>query len=778
MAEAAVVSKVASSYRQTNLSVRISEAKNLPAKDVNGLSDPYVIVVVDDERIARTSTVWKTLDPFFGEEFVLDLANNFEDVTLGIYDMDRITKDDPIGYVSFPRAALETDPSLAQETWYPLTKHTRESDLQGEVLVKLTKTRNATGLDLLRVSVQRARDIVPRHSTQKLAAFAIVELDMARQQTQRCKNNNFPQWSEEFEFVRAKLGPTVRVELRDTKGIGTSNFMGEAVISLNQLDYDAPVSAWYRLKPRAKDLEGLDEGYGSIRVALKYNHDLILPLTAYTKLIDFMESSSRSQEQIETGPIAILEDILADREQALSDREMVARTLVRILLTRNRCVGVLKMLNGLEISKSTEPSTLFRGNSMATKATDQFMKIVGIKYLHSVLKPIIDKVFAEKLDCEIDPAKLTGRKSDPLRNASNLIMYLQRLYDAIFQSVEDCPRVMRIVFKHLRENVAMNANLSGEGSSVQYTVVSGFLFLRFFAPAVLSPKLFGMRDDLADARTSRTLTLLAKALQSTSNLGSTIDGGKESYMEPLFPTIRDNLQNARSFIDAICDISAFESEDAELEDERAAQSVLHEGSFQTRLESASSFRKRTVRLTTSCIIVSKPKDLSSRIVVSLEKATAVEPTDIGAFGKKNVIKVESVGMEPLYILFSNFALMDSWLHTIRAACKTCASRIKSEFHPGILKRGKWTCCLAEDAEAPPCSKAHTTTVVDRFADSASANFWAHRMFDMLNTAKPRLEEKFLIASDPDPSIRAKQAACTILCEILDEINLQFLLENK
>lgn len=52
-----------------------------------------------------------------------------------------------------------------------------------------------------------------------------------------------------------------------------------------------------------------------------------------------------------------------------------------------------------------------------------------------------------------------------------------------------------------------------------FTVVSGFLFLRFFAPAVLSPKLFGMREELADAQAARTLTLLAKALMSVGNLG-------------------------------------------------------------------------------------------------------------------------------------------------------------------------------------------------------------------------------------------------------------------
>ena len=44
----------------------------------------------------------------------------------------------------------------------------------------------------------------------------------------------------------------------------------------------------------------------------------------------------------------------------------------------------------------------------------------------------------------------------------------------------------------------------------KYVCLSGFLFLRFFAPAILSPKLFFLRDHHPDKYVGRTLTLLAK----------------------------------------------------------------------------------------------------------------------------------------------------------------------------------------------------------------------------------------------------------------------------
>jgi hypothetical protein len=46
--------------------------------------------------------------------------------------------------------------------------------------------------------------------------------------------------------------------------------------------------------------------------------------------------------------------------------------------------------------------------------------------------------------------------------------------------------------------------------NVPFIAVTSFLCLRFFSPAILSPKLFHLRERHADARTSRTLLLLAK----------------------------------------------------------------------------------------------------------------------------------------------------------------------------------------------------------------------------------------------------------------------------
>lgn len=46
--------------------------------------------------------------------------------------------------------------------------------------------------------------------------------------------------------------------------------------------------------------------------------------------------------------------------------------------------------------------------------------------------------------------------------------------------------------------------------NVPFIAVTSFLCLRFISPAIMTPKLFHLRERHADARTSRTLLLLAK----------------------------------------------------------------------------------------------------------------------------------------------------------------------------------------------------------------------------------------------------------------------------
>ncbi|XP_015762443.1 PREDICTED: ras GTPase-activating protein 4-like [Acropora digitifera] len=75
---------------RTILYLRIGEGKNLPRKDLTGKIDPYCIVKVDENIVARTATIWKDLEPFWGEEYTLFLPSSFTNISVFVYDEETI----------------------------------------------------------------------------------------------------------------------------------------------------------------------------------------------------------------------------------------------------------------------------------------------------------------------------------------------------------------------------------------------------------------------------------------------------------------------------------------------------------------------------------------------------------------------------------------------------------------------------------------------------------------------------------------------------------------
>ncbi|KAJ3298345.1 hypothetical protein HK104_010810, partial [Borealophlyctis nickersoniae] len=273
-------------------------------------------------------------------------------------------------------------------------------------------------------------------------------------------------------------------------------------------------------------------GVGVIRLRFKYVELLVLRMRYYKPLLDLLEREN----------YAVL-NILGKVSQ---EREDAARSLVRIFEARGTLMQFLKRIIGNEIARAEDARTLFRANSMASKSLDLFMKYVGSNYLERVLLSVIKAIVDSNRPCELDPARME-KDADLTRNTNSLILYNTLITDAIFKSTADFPPRLREIFHFMQEEVSKRFP---SDELVRYTAVSGFIFLRFFAPAILGPKLFGLEPEAAlDARATRTLTLSAKVLQSLANLVEF--GQKESFMAPMNPFILSRIDDMKKFINEI-----------------------------------------------------------------------------------------------------------------------------------------------------------------------------------------------------------------------------------
>ncbi|XEV00845.1 hypothetical protein FSHL1_006132 [Fusarium sambucinum] len=220
-----------------------------------------------------------------------------------------------------------------------------------------------------------------------------------------------------------------------------------------------------------------------------------------------------------------------DSIDAATDRELIVRDMSKSL--------------------AGEANLLFRGNSLLTQSLEFHMRRLGKEYMEEILQEKLFEINEINPNCEVDPSKITN-EADLDQHWTVLIHYTTEVWKCIANSANRLPPELRHILKYIR---AVAEDRYGDFlRTVTYTSVSGFLFLRFICPAILSPKLFNLLRDHPRPQAQRTFTLIAKALQKLANLSNF--GKREEWMEPMNRFLNLQRQSVRDFIDQVCSIPA------------------------------------------------------------------------------------------------------------------------------------------------------------------------------------------------------------------------------
>ncbi|XP_071301794.1 rasGAP-activating-like protein 1 isoform X1 [Agelaius tricolor] len=466
------------------LRCRVLEGKDLPAKDLSGSSNPYCVVKVDNEVVARTATVWKSLNPFWGEEITLLLPRGFHSLAIYVLDEDTIGQDDVIGKVSLSHQQISAEPR-GIDSWLSLAPVSPDQEVQGEIHLELQVPERGHPR-VLRCHLIEARDLAPRDASGTSDPFGRVSCCGHTLETAVVKKTRFPRWDEalEFELPEGELGEAVlSVELWDWDIVGKNDFLGRGgaaqgtgtcplthpdPASVPQVEFfldtlcPGPTRGWFHLLPFPSTTEDHGGQLGALRLAVRLLEDTVLPSHHYQPLIQLLTEPILCPAQNPKGTaLAVLEEVTSGES-----RQDVATKLVKLFLGQGLAVPLLDYLTSRELARTTDPNTLFRSNSLASKSMEQFMKAVGLHYLHEVLKPVVNRIFEEKKYVELDPGKmelsrgrrisLKGSLSEVQVRESSLELlkgYLGDILDAIVGSVDKCPLPMRVAFQQLRRRV-------------------------------------------------------------------------------------------------------------------------------------------------------------------------------------------------------------------------------------------------------------------------------------------------------------------------------------
>ncbi|KAJ1875583.1 Ras GTPase-activating protein 1 [Coemansia sp. RSA 990] len=287
---------------------------------------------------------------------------------------------------------------------------------------------------------------------------------------------------------------------------------------------------------------------GDIHIQLCYDETVVLDKSMYEDVVVLL---------LHTDPTLIFRLTSMHPNSA----DWLIETVTKIGISRNSAESWIERLVCHEMAMRAErdPALLFRGTSVATRAVDTLMKVVGLEFIDRLIGDVVRNIVSNEYACEVDPTRLP--------DSNNIDIHwdaLNRLMQMLWQSIEDnaytCPPILRKTFASIRSSTATFYSNWVSHSQVQYSCISSFVFLRLLCPAMLSPKSFGLVGQTPSPLSLRTLTLLAKGIQCAANLSDF--SSKEPYMQPMNAFVQQCIPRLKVFIDSIAvEIPLLDSQD-------------------------------------------------------------------------------------------------------------------------------------------------------------------------------------------------------------------------
>lgn len=351
-------------------------------------------------------------------------------------------------------------------------------------------------------------------------------------------------WGESFVFNDIEAVEYIKVNLycegdsKRKKKQDRNILQGSCVVDLLNIETNVEVEDWINFKiPRGSPkIDGRTSFVSKnespvVRIKVKYDTTVILPLDSYTELLEYLQKNYLKLTNI-------LEPVISTK-----NKDFIAKTLLKIFCGCGICEQFLVDVIMNEVRKTTDENLTFRGNSLATKSVDAFMKMIGLSYLRKAIGATIETIYKCSVDPEIDPQRMTSENTLE-ENQKNILKFVEDIWGTVSTSHSYIPHNLKSVFCKVRKECESKSD-----TLILERVVSSFFFLRFICPAILSPSLFKLTQKYPNEKVARCLTLVAKVIQNLANFSRF--GGKEQYMDVFNEFVEAEIPAMRNFLSAI-----------------------------------------------------------------------------------------------------------------------------------------------------------------------------------------------------------------------------------
>ncbi|PRP88422.1 RasGTPase-activating protein [Planoprotostelium fungivorum] len=233
------------------------------------------------------------------------------------------------------------------------------------------------------------------------------------------------------------------------------------------------------------------------------------------------------------------------------ETEELSKAVIRLFNSEGQALRLLVQLMFRDLKTTNNEDVLFRNDTISTKTTRNYFKMIGNDYVHHTLSQLIQRVIAFPKGYEVDPSKMKPEELPNLKqNQERLIEITHEFLDVIFDSTDRVPTKFLSLLRVLVKQCFPSKELRAIGT---------VLFLRFLVPAITTPQSYDIVPrEVSDADARRALTLIAKIIQ---NLANEMKEFKEGYMQPLNSILSTNTGRIKMYLDIVSTVPAVQTED-------------------------------------------------------------------------------------------------------------------------------------------------------------------------------------------------------------------------